>query len=140
MTIAQKIGRKLQSVDRPLMTLLGMKLVSIEAGKAVIEMPVREDMLNGGGACQGGLVFALADQAFAYACMSGNKLGVTLSADVVFNNPARLGDVLSAEATVLIESGRTATCDVVVRNQEDKTIAHFRGVHYRVKRAVLDEG
>ncbi len=137
MTQAEEIGRKLQSVDGPLMGLLGMELVSIVAGKATIQMTVREDMLNGGGACQGGLIFALADQAFAYACMSGNQLGVTLSADVVFNNPARLGDLLSADATVLIEGGRTATCDVVVRNQADTTIAHFRGVHYRIKQTLL---
>ncbi len=137
MTQAEEIGRKLQSVDAPLMALLGMKLISIEAGRATLQMTVREEMLNGGGACQGGLVFALADQTFAYACMSGNKLGVTLSADVVFNNPAQLGDVLSAEATLLIESGRTATCDVIVRNQADITIAHFRGIHYRVKQSVL---
>lgn len=139
MTQADEVARKLKQVDAPLMALLGMELVNIAEGRATITMRVRENMLNGGGACQGGLVFALADQAFAYACMSGNKLGVTLSADVVFNNPARLGDVLSADATVLIEGGRTATCDVVVRNQDDTTIAHFRGVHYRLKRPVFEE-
>ena len=137
MTLAEQVGERLSEMDRRLMGLLGIEQVAMGEGTATAQMLVREDMVNMHGYCQGGLVFALADHAFAYACMSGNLAGVTLSADIVFNNPARLGDLLTATATVLIDKGRTATCDVVVRNQNERTIAHYRGINYRTKQNVI---
>ncbi|MGB1251221.1 MAG: hotdog fold thioesterase [Candidatus Promineifilaceae bacterium] len=139
MTLAEKVGERLSEVDRRLITLLGFELVAMGVGTATAQMRVREDMVNWHGFCQGGLIFSLADHAFAYACMSQNMAGVTLSADIIFNNPARLGDLISAEATVLVDKGRTATCDVVVRNQDDVTIAHYRGISYRTRQSVLPD-
>ena len=46
----------------------------------------------------GGLIFTLADTAFACACNSFGPVTVAASADIVFVAPARAGDVLVAEA------------------------------------------
>lgn len=139
MTLAEQVGATLSAVDQRLMALLGLELVAMDAGRATVQMRVREQMVNSHGYCQGGLLFALADHAFAYACMSGNLAGVTLSADIVFSNPAQLGDLLIATATVLVEKGRTATCDVVIHNQDGTVIAHYRGINYRTGKRVIAE-
>ena len=67
-------------------------------GPAVLEMPVRDDMVNGHGIAHGGFVFTLADSAFAFACNSRNQLTVAQACDIVFVAPAQRGDMLTAEA------------------------------------------
>ena len=135
--LAQQVGGALVEIDQKLMTLLGIELQQIEPGMAVCTMAVRSDMVNSNGYCQGGLLFTLADHAFAYACMSGNQAGVTLSASVIFSRPAQAGDQLRAEARVTNDGGRTATCLVEVLNQAGELLAQFQGVNYRVNRPVL---
>ncbi|MEM7538911.1 MAG: hotdog fold thioesterase [Chloroflexota bacterium] len=138
--LAEAVGDELSRADQRLMTLLGMELMSMAPGKAVAQMVVRKDMTNSHGYCQGGLIFTLADHTFAYACMSGNQAGVTLSANVIYANPAKLGDTLIATATVTNDGGRTATCDVVVEKVEANArtlVAQYQGVNYRVRAAVV---
>lgn len=137
-TLAHAVKEHLVEADRKLMALLGMVVKEVTPGQAVCSMVVREDMVNSHLYCQGGLVFTLADQAFAYACMSGNRAGVTLSAQVIFSNPAKLGDTLTARAQVVTEGGRTASCDVEVTNQDQKVIARYQGVNYRIKKPVIE--
>jgi acyl-CoA thioesterase len=72
---------------------LGIELIDQGEGRAVTRMTVREDMLNGHAMAHGGLVFALADTAFACACNSFGPVTVASSADIVFVAPARAGDV-----------------------------------------------
>lgn len=137
-TLARQVGEKLCDIDHKMMALLGITLQAIEPGKAVAQMTVREDMVNSHGYCQGGLVFTLADHAFAYACMSGNQAGVTQSAHVIFSSPAKLHDVLTATATITSDNGgRTALSDVVVSNQTGTTVAHYRGINHRTKSTIV---
>ena len=115
-TLANAVKEHLVEVDRKLMKLLGIVVEEVTPGRAVCNMVVREDMVNSHLYCQGGLIFTLADHALAYACMSGNRAGVTLSAQVIFTNPAKLGDTLTATAQIVRDGGRTASCDVEVTN------------------------
>jgi acyl-CoA thioesterase len=105
---------------------LGMKLVSVGPGTAVLEMPVRDDMVNGHGMAHGGFVFTLADSAFAFACNSRNQVTVAQACDIVFIAPAQRGDLLVAEARERTSYGRNAIYDVTVRRGDD-VIAEFRG-------------
>lgn len=105
---------------------LGMRLAEIGGGFARIEMPVREDMVNGHGIAHGGFVFCLADSAFAFACNSRNQVTVAQTCDIVFVAPAKHGDVLVAEARERTSYGRNAIYDVTVR-RGDEVIAEFRG-------------
>lgn len=139
MTTPKQVGAKLLEVDGPLNRFLGFELIDISTGHAVVRMVVQPHMLNGAGVCQGGLIFALADHAFAYACMSTNQAGVTLSANIIFNRPGQPGDRLIATATVTDESRRTASCGVVVINQHGETVAQVSGVHYRTKGSIVEE-
>jgi len=105
---------------------LGMRLVNVADGMARIEMPVREDMVNGHGIAHGGFVFCLADSAFAFACNARNQVTVAQACDIVFVAPARRGDLLVAEARERTAFGRNGIYDVTVR-RGDEVIAEFRG-------------
>ena len=107
---------------------LGMSVVSVAPGQAVLEMPVRADMINGWELCHGGLVAALADSAFAVACNSHGTVTVAAGFDVTFLESARLGDVLTATARQRALRGRSGLYDVTVTRASDGVvIAEFRG-------------
>jgi len=77
---------------------LGMSIGAVEPGKAILSMPVRPDMCNGHSICHGGMIFTLADTAFAYACNSHNRVTVANNCTVTFVAPAQAGDNLTAVA------------------------------------------
>ena len=118
---------------------LGMRLVSVAAGRAVLEMPVRADMVNGHGIAHGGFVFTLADSAFAFACNSRNQRTVAQACDIVFVTPARLGDILVAEAVERASYGRNGIYDVTVRRGDNELIAEFRGRSRQINGSFLEE-
>jgi acyl-CoA thioesterase len=105
---------------------LGIELVSCGDGRAVTRMRVRDDMVNGHGIVHGGLVFTLADTAFACACNSWGPVTVAAAAEIAFVAPARHGDELLAEAAVRTRFGRAGIYDVTVR-RGDEVVAEFRG-------------
>jgi acyl-CoA thioesterase len=116
---------------------LGMSIDRIAPGEAVMSMPVRPDMLNGHDMCHGGFMFLLAGSAFAFACNSYNQNTVASACHIDFLAPARLGDVLEAEAIERSRSGRTGVYDITVRIRGGKTVALFRGKSYRIEGEVI---
>jgi acyl-CoA thioesterase len=110
---------------------LGMKLVRVAPGSALITMHVRPDMANSHHICHGGMIFCLADTAFAYACNSYNRNTVASSCNIDFLAPAKEGETLEAEAIERSQAGRTGVYDVVVRTG-GRNIALFRGKSYRI--------
>ncbi|WP_028653213.1 hydroxyphenylacetyl-CoA thioesterase PaaI [Nocardioides halotolerans] len=105
---------------------LGMELVEVAEGHAVVRMTVRPDMVNGHGVAHGGLVAALADSAFALACNSRGVATVAAGFDVAFLEPAYEGDALVATAEERVLRGRSGIYDVTVR-RGDTVIAELRG-------------
>jgi acyl-CoA thioesterase len=116
---------------------LGIQIQSIGPGVAVLSMKVRSDMVNGHHICHGGMIFTLADTAFAYACNSYNKNTVASACTIDFLAPGREGVVLTAEAQERSLSGRTGVYDVTVRDDSGKAIALFRGKSYRISGEVI---
>jgi len=106
---------------------LGMRILEVRPGYARLAMKVREDMVNGHKLCHGGLIFTLADSAFAFACNTYNAVTVASAANVEFLLPARLGDELTATAEERSRSKRTGIYDVTVNNQRGECVALFRG-------------
>lgn len=109
---------------------LGMELVEIRPGQAVMAMTVQPHMVNGQRVCHGGYIFTLADSAFAFACNSRNDRAVAAQGNVTFIRPGKLGDRLVATAREISRSGRSGIYDVSVTSG-DSVIAEFRG-HSRV--------
>lgn len=115
---------------------LGMQVVRVTAGRALLQMRVRQDMVNGHGICHGGMIFTLADTAFAYACNSGNQVTVASACQIDFIAPAREGDLLEAEAVERSASGRTGVYDVSV-SAGGRLLALFRGKSHRIGGEVM---
>jgi acyl-CoA thioesterase len=105
---------------------LGMELVEVGDGTAVVRMPVTGPMVNGHAIAHGGFVFLLADTAFACACNSRGPVTVAAGADITFVAPVRQGDVLVATAQERVSFGRSGIYDVTVRRGEE-VVAEFRG-------------
>jgi acyl-CoA thioesterase len=112
---------------------LGMRVVEVAPGRAVLTMTVRADMVNGHELCHGGLIATLADSAFAFACNSYNELTVASGFSIDLVAPAKLGDVLTARCSEVSKAGRTGVYDVEVDNQRGERVAVFRGRSYTVK-------
>ncbi len=113
---------------------LGIEVLEYGAGRAVARMTVREDMVNGHAIAHGGLVFTLADTAFACACNSHGPVTVAAGAEIVFVAPARLGDELIADAVERTRFGRSGIYDVTVRRGAE-VIAEFRGRSHTLARS-----
>ena len=103
--VAERSAQAMWAGDRASQGL-GMELVEVGPGRAVLTMAVREDMVNGHDIGHGGLTFTLADSAFAFACNSYNRRTVAAGAEIRFRRPTRLGDVLSPPATERSREGR----------------------------------
>jgi acyl-CoA thioesterase len=105
---------------------LGMEILEITAGRAVLAMTVKPDMVNGHGIAHGGFIFTLADSAFAFACNSHNERTVAAHGNISFIRPGKLGDRLVATAREISRNGRSGIYDVsVIAN--DAPIAELRG-------------
>ena len=106
---------------------LGIEIEITEAGSATARMLVREDMVNGFDVCHGGLLFALADTAFAFACNAYNRVTVAGSASIEFLRPAMLGDQLCAVAAEEHRGRKSGYYTVRVENEDGRLVALFRG-------------
>jgi acyl-CoA thioesterase len=106
---------------------LGIELLSVAAGAVQVAMRVRADMLNGHGTCHGGIVFALADTAFGYACNSHGVAMVAAGASIEFLAPSGAGERLIATAIETSRGERHGIYDVTIREEAGEIRAHFRG-------------
>ena len=106
---------------------LGIEIDVPCPGEAVASMMVRDDMVNGFDVCHGGLLVALADTAFAFACNAYNDISVAASVQSDFLRPARRGDVLTATAKQEYRGRKSGYYTVEIRNQDDKLVTLFRG-------------
>jgi acyl-CoA thioesterase len=134
--LAESVAHGMFSRDRASQAL-GMRIVRVAPGFAELTMHVRGDMVNGHAICHGGLVFTLADSAFAFACNSYNFNTVAAGCTIEFLAPGREGDVLTATAQERAQGGRAGVYDIEVRNQLGKTIALFRGKSMRIRGHVI---
>ncbi len=114
---------------------LGVTLVSVRPGHCVLQMHVRPDMVNGFGASHGGIVFAFADSAMAFACNSGEFVTVAVDNQIAYPAPIHVNDDLTATAEEDASSGRLGFYRVTVCNQHGTVVALFRGTVYRTRKA-----
>jgi acyl-CoA thioesterase len=117
----------------------GIEIEEAREGYSRIRMRLRPDMLNGHGIGHGGMIFALADTAFAYACNSRNVRTVAAQASIAFLAPAESGEWLVAEAQEQALAGRTGVYSVSVRGEDGRAIAQFQGISRSVGGAVIGE-
>ncbi|MEL7272256.1 MAG: hydroxyphenylacetyl-CoA thioesterase PaaI [Pseudomonadota bacterium] len=117
----------------------GMAIAAIGPGTATLTLTVRDDHVNGHQMCHGGIIFALADTAFAHACNSRNYRCVAQHNTITYCAPAQLGDTLTAHATETFRQGRNGLYDVTVTGSDGTTIALFRGASRQISGTLFDE-
>ena len=135
---AERAARVMWSGDRA-SSWFGMELIDIDEGCAVMAMTVKHHHVNGHDVCHGGVIFALADSAFAFACNSRNQSTLAFHNSITYIAPARLGDRLTARAREVSRIGRSGVTDVTMTNQDGQTIAEFRGVSRMIKGQLFAE-
>ena len=116
----------------------GIRIEEVRCGYARLAMTVRADMLNGHGIVHGGMVFALADTAFAYVCNGGNEKTVAAQASIVFLGSANEGEVLVAEGESAAAAGRSGVTRVSVRTSDGRPVAEFTGYSRTLGGAVVE--
>ena len=112
---------------------------NMDEGIASLILTVQAHHCNGHGICHGGIIFSLADSAFAFACNSRNQATVAQHNTISYIAPGQLGDTLTADAREVSLSGRNGIYDVTVINQDNKKIAEFRGMSRAINGNLFQE-
>ncbi len=124
--LARRCATKMLDGDR-VSRSLGIVLVDAGAGRATLEMTIRDDMLNGFGTCHGGVLFTLADTALSCACNSGDERSVAHHCSIIYLRPGEPGERLTATAAERSKVGRVGIYDVSVKDSRGRTIGEFLG-------------
>ncbi len=109
---------------------LGIEVLAVAAHRATIRMTVRDEMTNGFGVCHGGVTFAFADSALAFASNTRGTVAMSIENAIGYPAPARPGDVLTAVAEPDTPGRRIGFYRVTVTNQRGDAVGHFRGTVY----------
>lgn len=113
---------------------MGVEILDIKEDYSKIKMTVRKEMLNGFAIAHGGITFALADSAFAFACNSDGRITVALDVSISFPKAGKEGDVLTAEAKQIAKTNRTALYLIEIKNQHNQLVGLFKGTCYKTEK------
>ncbi|MDP3665216.1 MAG: hydroxyphenylacetyl-CoA thioesterase PaaI [Sediminibacterium sp.] len=116
---------------------LGITVLEIKEGYSKIQMPIRDEMVNGFGIAHGGIAFSMADSAFAFASNNRNNLSVALDTSINFTKAVQVGDTLIAEAKEIHNGRSTGLYQITITNQHNEQVAHFKGTCFRTGKALL---
>lgn len=131
--MVEKVREYMFKNDR-LFSLLGARILEMDEGYAKVELTVKEEHLNAAGVCHGGVIFSLADLAFALASNSHGKLALAIEVSITFMRSVSAGERIVAEAREVNLGKRTATYLMEVRNSENSLIALAKGTVYRLEK------
>ena len=116
----------------------GIVIEEARSGYCRLSMVLRADMLNGHGIAHGGMIFALADTAFAYVCNGADEKSVAAQASIVFLGSAQEGETLVAEGEEVAHEGRSGVTRVAVRTSDGRVVAEFTGYSRTVGGALVE--
>lgn len=117
---------------------MGIKLIEVREKYCLIEMPIKQEMINGLKTVHGGITFAFADSALAFSSNNTNEASVALNCTINFTKAVKLGDTLFAESILISDTRKTGIYDIVIRNQEKVLVASFRGTVYKIEKKVTE--
>jgi len=117
--------------QEPFARKLGLKLIKLEPGYALVEMTLQPDTANIFETAHGGAIFSLIDEAFELSCNSHGTVAVALSVTVTYHRPPAQGAILRAESREIHRSAKTGTYDIKVTENQDVLIASCQAVAYR---------
>ncbi|HEY0978761.1 MAG TPA: hotdog fold thioesterase [Flavobacteriales bacterium] len=116
---------------------LGIEVDGIGPGHCTLHFTVREEMLNGFHTLHGGVSYAAADSALAFAANSRGRLSVALSCTMDYMIAGRAGDVLTCTAVEESLQNAVAVYAIKITNQHGKVMGLFKGTVYRTQKDIL---
>jgi acyl-CoA thioesterase len=117
--------------------LLGLEVEEVGPGYCRLHFTVRPDMVNGFGALHGGVTFAAADSAFAFACNSHGRQSVGLTVTIDYLEAGKTGDLVTVEAREESLKHKVGVYQVRATNQHGAVLALFKGTAYRTSNEIL---
>ena len=134
--LAKKVVAKMMQDDL-FSQWMGVKIIEISEGYSKIKMKLRNEMINGFNVIHGGIIFSLADSAFAFACNNRNNLSMALDVSITFNKASKPGDTLIAEAKEIHNGRNTGLYIINVINQNHDHVALFKGTCFRTQKMLI---
>ena len=117
---------------------MGVKLIEIRENYCLIEMPIRQEMINGLKTVHGGVTFSFAESALAFSSNNMGNAAVALNCTINFTKAAKMGDTLIAESILMADTRKTAVYDITITNQHKIVVASFRGTVYKLDKKVVE--
>ncbi len=117
--------------EEPYARKLGIRLIAVEPGRAVVEMTPGEDCENILGTTHGGAVFSLVDEAFQVSCNSHGTVAVALNVSMTYHMPPAPQATLRAESREIHKSRKTGTYSIQVRDDQGNLIASCQALAFR---------
>lgn len=117
---------------------MGVKLIEIRENYCLIEMPIRQEMINGLKTVHGGVTFSFAESALAFSSNNTGNVAVALNCMINFTKAVKMGDTLIAESILMADTRKTAVYDIAITNQHKTMVASFRGTVYKLDKKVVD--
>ena len=131
--LATKVVDQMYNND-PFSQWLGIERVEDGVGTSLLRMTVTKEMLNGFGIAHGGITYSLADSALAFASNSYGEQCVSIETSISHTKAVKEGDVLTAIAKEANRTDKIAVYEVSVFNQDNETVAIFRGNVYNTRK------
>jgi acyl-CoA thioesterase len=116
---------------------LGIQVLAIQEGYSKLQMQVKAQMLNGFKTLHGGISFAFADSALAFACNNRNNLSVALDCSISYIKAVYENDMLTAEAIEIHNGKSTGVYNISISNQHNQLVAQFKGTCFRTGKMLM---
>jgi acyl-CoA thioesterase len=127
--------------NEPYARKLGLSLIKVEPGYALVEMKPQDDTGNIFGMTHGGAIFSLIDEAFQVSCNAHGTIAVALNMTITYHQAPERESVLRAESKEIHRGRKTGTYEIKVTDEKQGLIASCMAVAYRKKEKLsfLDE-
>lgn len=132
-TLAQRVVDQMYNSDW-FSQWLGIELLEVKTGACTLRMKIRKEMLNGFAIAHGGITYSLADSALAFASNSHGRKSVSVETSVSHTVSLKEGDVITAVAEEVSLSNKIGIYSITITNQDNKTVALFKGTVYRTSK------
>ena len=110
----------------------GLKLIDVQEGYARVEMFFTKDLENIFGMAHGGALFALIDEAFEVASNSHGTMAMALNMNINYLASPAKGSRLTAQASEINRTKKTATYDIRVTDDKNNLLATCQALVYRL--------
>ena len=128
---AQTIVKELMYDKDAFSQWLGIDIIELDVGKAILQMTVRKEMTNGFGIAHGGITYSLADSALAFAANSHGRKSVSVETSISHTVAVKTGDVLLATVSEDSLTNRIGVYHIRITKQDQQVVALFKGTVYR---------